>query len=161
MEELMVNRLIKCFRGKDTHVDPLKALKGLDAADARNEPAQGIHSIWANLYHIVFWYNIALDAVRGIDTDWKSLQGKDWLTPEEMKDDSKWTELVASFGQSIEEAKKVLETSDVSQSMPSWGGMSVVEAMLIIAQHNSYHIGQIVITRQLMGRWPPPENAES
>ena len=92
MEEKMVNRLISSFRGKDTHVDPLKALKGLSAVDARSEPTQGVHSIWLNLYHIVFWHKITLDAVRGTETDWKSIQGKDWLTPEEMKDDSKWSQ---------------------------------------------------------------------
>ncbi|MFX0063096.1 MAG: DinB family protein [Candidatus Hermodarchaeota archaeon] len=161
MEKIMVNRLINGFRGKDTHVDALKALKGLSAADARNEPSQGIHSIWANLYHILFWHNITRDAVRGAEIDWKSIQGKDWPIPEEMKDDSKWSELVATFEQSIEEAKEILEMSDLSQSIPSWGGMSIAEAMFIIAQHNSYHIGQIVITRQLMGKWPPPKNAES
>ena len=25
-----------------------------------------------------------------------------------------------------------------------------------IASHNSYHLGQIVLVRQLLGAWPPP-----
>ncbi|MFX1251138.1 MAG: hypothetical protein ACFFCZ_05990 [Promethearchaeota archaeon] len=42
-----------------------------------------------------------------------------------MNDDSRWSELVVTFEQSVEEAKGILETSDLSQPVPFWGGMSI------------------------------------
>ncbi|MFX0090990.1 MAG: DinB family protein [Candidatus Hodarchaeota archaeon] len=151
------NTLINCFRGTSAHVDSLKALKELSAAEARKRPAPAIHSIWENVYHMIFWHNVVFDSIRGKKIDLKSTQGKDWPTSEELEDDSKWSDLVASFKQTMDEAKEIVESEDLSKKVSIWGEFSVEEYIRVIAQHNSYHIGQIVVLRQLMGKWPPPE----
>ena len=38
---------------------------------------------------------------------------------------------------------------------------SVREEFLMIQGHNSYHLGQIVVLRQLLGAWPPPHGGQS
>jgi hypothetical protein len=32
-------------------------------------------------------------------------------------------------------------------------------ALVHVANHNAHHLGQIVLLRQLMGRWPPPSGS--
>lgn len=35
-------------------------------------------------------------------------------------------------------------------------GKSPLEMLIAVAAHNSYHAGQAVVLRQLLGMWPPP-----
>jgi len=36
-----------------------------------------------------------------------------------------------------------------------WGdGQTLLREALLIADHNAYHIGQLVLVRQLLGIWP-------
>jgi hypothetical protein len=36
------------------------------------------------------------------------------------------------------------------------GKQSRLEMLSAIASHNSYYIGQAVVLRQILGKWPPP-----
>ena len=35
------------------------------------------------------------------------------------------------------------------------------EGLAIVAQHNSYHLGQIVMLRRVLGAWPPPAGGDT
>ena len=35
---------------------------------------------------------------------------------------------------------------------------SVFKLLLVLLQHNSYHIGQLVMVRKFLGDWPPSED---
>ncbi len=146
--------LIHGLHAKHTHVDPIKALQGLTANEARQEVAPGVHSVWTNLYHLVFWQDVTLDAIRGKTIDWENLKNKDWLPSSKMTSDEAWEQLKERFMKGLAEAKSLLEIEDLSKPIETWGGAPVVQAMIVLLQHNSYHIGQIVTTRQAMGKWP-------
>ena len=64
----MIERLEKSIkmglRGKHIHIDPVKAVQGLTAETARMIPEKGNYSCWHYLYHIVFWQDLMLGALR-------------------------------------------------------------------------------------------------
>jgi uncharacterized damage-inducible protein DinB len=33
---------------------------------------------------------------------------------------------------------------------------TVGEALVHVSTHNSYHLGQVIVLRQMLGAWPPP-----
>ncbi|HUB52846.1 MAG TPA: hypothetical protein VL986_11885, partial [Terracidiphilus sp.] len=39
--------------------------------------------------------------------------------------------------------------------------MTVLEQLENLAAHNAYHLGRIVLLRQLLGAWPPPSGGDS
>jgi uncharacterized damage-inducible protein DinB len=39
------------------------------------------------------------------------------------------------------------------------GSYTVGDALVHVAQHNSHHLGQVILLRQLMERWPPPSGS--
>jgi uncharacterized damage-inducible protein DinB len=43
--------------------------------------------------------------------------------------------------------------------LPAMASYTVADAMMHLAQHNAHHLGQIVILRQALGAWPPPEGS--
>lgn len=157
MEDILVKIIKDSFMGKNTHYNTLEALRGLSAKDARAKPSPETRSIWETLYHIVFWHNIILELIQGAEVDWKALQGKDWPKPDKMNVDSEWDVLCRAFAIAIDQAKDLLEKEPLIKPTPGWTDGTVVKAMMVLAQHNSYHIGQIVTTRRLLGKWPPPK----
>lgn len=159
MKKWIQEALIQGFHGKNTHADVLQVLKGLTAKDARYVPQKGIHSIWSHLFHMVFWYRISVQAIEGETIDWQTYdtKGKEWPDQLEMQKDANWNALVTTFTEFLGNAKTILETKDLAKPVKSFGDMTIGRTMLVLAQHNSYHIGQIVLLRKLQGNWPPPK----
>ncbi len=154
MDNLISNIIADGLLGKFTHIHPLKALEGINAADAQREPAPGVHSIWENLYHILFWHNLIMKTIHDADVDWKAAQGKDWPSTNKL-DDKEWNKQITAFRKSLKEAQEKMEKEDLSKPIPSFQEKPIAQLLLILAQHNSYHIGQIVAARQQLGKWPP------
>ena len=43
---------------------------------------------------------------------------------------------------------------DLFASVPNGTGQTYLREVLLVADHDAYHIGQIVLVRQLLGIWP-------
>ena len=43
---------------------------------------------------------------------------------------------------------------DLTARIPHGEGHSYLREILLVADHNAYHLGQIVETRKLLGAWP-------
>jgi len=42
---------------------------------------------------------------------------------------------------------------DLSAKIPHGSGQTVLRELLLVADHTAYHVGQIVLIRQLLGIW--------
>jgi len=160
MKEIIPETIKRCLRGRDAHIAPLKALKGLTPEMARKRPSPNAHSCWELLYHIVLWQDVCLDAVRGNNVDWEAAQKKEWPSQKMMSDDTQWGKLVSKFEKGLKEASQLVEQVDLAKPIPAWGGAPTLQVLMVVVQHNSYHIGQIVATRIALGYWPPPKESE-
>lgn len=47
--------------------------------------------------------------------------------------------------------------TDLFASIPWGGGQTVFHETCLIIDHNSYHLGEIVTVRRLLGAWPSPK----
>jgi uncharacterized damage-inducible protein DinB len=47
------------------------------------------------------------------------------------------------------------DVQDLYDTVPSHDDHTILRELLLVADHNAYHIGQIVTTRRLLGCWPP------
>jgi hypothetical protein len=44
--------------------------------------------------------------------------------------------------------------TDLLAPIPSASGQTILREVLLLADHNSYHLGQLVLVRRLLGSWP-------
>jgi hypothetical protein len=44
--------------------------------------------------------------------------------------------------------------TDLLAPIPGGSGQTILREALLIADHNSYHLGQLVLVRRLLGCWP-------
>ena len=46
------------------------------------------------------------------------------------------------------------ESTDLFAAIPHGDGQTILREALLVAAHNSYHIGEMVLVRRLLGAWP-------
>lgn len=130
-------------------------LGGLTLEGVGKRPANGVHSVYEELFHAVGWQRSMLTSAKG----GALTEPTDWPPTPEPPDDAAWTALVADFLAGNEEAAKVGEqTERLEELLPE--GRTVRERLELLAVHNAYHLGKIVSARQFLGVWsPPPDDA--
>ncbi|MFX0152748.1 MAG: DinB family protein [Candidatus Hodarchaeota archaeon] len=155
MKVQLIEAMINSLHVKTAHIKPNKAVEGLTPSNARSKPEGEYHSCWDLLHHIVVWQEGILRGIKGEKVDWKDIgEHHDWPTSELMSDDSNFINLVKKFKNGLKEAEEIAKTVDWYKEMPSWRGASIIEAFIVLLQHNSYHLGQLVAVRKILGDWP-------
>jgi hypothetical protein len=44
--------------------------------------------------------------------------------------------------------------TDLFAAIPHGDGQTILREALLVADHNAYHLGQLVVVRRLLGCWP-------
>ena len=67
-----------------------------------------------------------------------------------------WTESIAAYTRSREELKQLArDVKDLTASVPTGKKThTYLRAILLTADHTSYHVGQLVAVRRALGIWP-------
>ena len=155
MLETMTKALKFSLTGKHIHVDPLKAVENLTPKMAAKLPANGEHSCWHILHHIVFWQDLMLEALRrNKEVNWPKDNKQSWAA-DISSDEKDWNDLVNRFKSGLDEALKMTDDIESQEELPAWPKVPAYQALMVFGQHNAYHIGEIVATRQALGFWPP------
>ena len=71
--------------------------------------------------------------------------------------DAAWTESVRQFRSDLQAMKDLVSdpATDLHAEIPHGGGQTYLREALLVADHNAYHLGQLVTVRRLLGAWPP------
>jgi uncharacterized damage-inducible protein DinB len=157
MDDTVLRRnLVELLRGGHAHVALEKALKGLDPELRTRRPKRLAHSVWELFEHI----RIAQEDILRytLDPAWKS---PEWpagywpANPRRVEDDA-WSDRVRRFGTDLDEAIRLVRDKklDLTAEIPHGEGRTYLRQVLLIADHNAYHIGQIVDVRRALGDWP-------
>ncbi len=151
----VIKMILNGLKGKNTHLPPKKAIEGLTPEIAKMIPENEYHSCWEMLHHIVVWQEAIFEGIKGKEVDWQAIsENNNWPTSDHLADDSNYLNLVNKFEQGLLHTEELAKTTDLDKSMPSWGNAPVLQAFFVLLQHNSYHLGQIVSVRKILGNWP-------
>ena len=68
---------------------------------------------------------------------------------------SAWTKSVQQFRKDLKEMEELVKNAKTDLYAPlPWGdGQTVLREALLVADHNAYHLGQLVTLRRLLGAW--------
>jgi len=141
----------------------VRALRDL-APELRGRcPAPGLHSIWEELEHVRLAQEDILRYT--LDAGWKSpaFPTGYWPAPESVPTEAEWEASLAGFRRDLEDTCALARDAarDLTAPIPHGEGRTYLRQVLLIADHNAYHLGQIVLTQKLLGAWrakKAPEN---
>ncbi len=157
-----MNELQRVLVGDAAAAAPADITAGLTEELAHRKPAGSPRSIYEELWHIAFWLQISLDWIAGEPTPYPESAADGFPTVLDMERES-WAALRERFLQGIDKAARAAgEASRLEQTVhcPSIPGqperlMTIREQLENLGGHNAYHLGRIVLLRQLLGSWPP------
>jgi uncharacterized damage-inducible protein DinB len=144
------------LRGGSAHASPKDALAKLDPERRNVRPAEGMHSVWEELEHI----RIAQEDILRytLDPNWQSPDWPSGYWPESVAEvtDEMWDESVRRFNADLDELLSLAANDqiDLTAEIAHGEGRTYLRQLLLAADHNAYHFGQIVQTRKLLGDWP-------
>jgi uncharacterized damage-inducible protein DinB len=150
--------LIRVLDWEDAHVGFDKAVKGIPV-DMRGARAAGFeHSPWQLLEHI----RIAQDDILAFCLNAGYQHSMKWPDDYWPKDPAPpstkaWTDSLASCVRAREELKRLVrERQDLTEKVPTGkDNQTYLRAILLVADHNAYHVGQLVAVRRALGVWNP------
>jgi hypothetical protein len=66
-----------------------------------------------------------------------------------------WDASVAAFRRDLAEMEKLVKASskNLFAPIPHGDGQTLLREALLVADHNAYHIGQLILLRRLLGAW--------
>jgi hypothetical protein len=78
-----------------------------------------------------------------------------WVAENDQPQQDQWQQSLWQIKADRESFIRLLKDpeTDLFQHLPQGTGQNILREALLIADHNAYHIGQIVILRRLLGIW--------
>ena len=147
--------LVELLRGGNAYVTAEKALAAVKAELRNARAAEGLHSVWEELEHIRIAQQDIVQYT--LDAAWKSPKWPDgyWPARTGTVTDEMWSASVAGFFADLEKVIALVEDSsiDLTSKIPHGEGQTYLREVLLVADHNAYHLGQIVQTRKALGDW--------
>lgn len=71
-------------------------------------------------------------------------------------DEAAWDQSIATFRAELKEMQDLVdnESTDLFARIPHGTGQTILREAMLVADHNAYHLGQLVVARRLLGAWP-------
>ena len=148
--------LIYLLKGGGAHVNFDEAVKGIPINLRDKKPAGILHSPWMLLEHmrIAQWDILEFSRhPKHVSPHWP--EGY-WPRISARPSATAWNASVKNFRKDLE-AMQALVTNpqtDLFARIPWGDGQTILREALLVADHNAYHLGQLVDVRRLLGIWP-------
>jgi len=157
MSETALRELLgRMLAWEDAHVGFESAVDGIPPELRGTQPAGAPHSPWQILEHLRRAQTDILDFC--VNAEYQELEwpADYWPPSPEPPEPGSWDESVAAFKSDRRALQKLAAdpATDLSARIAHGSGQTILRELMLIADHNAYHIGQLVLVRQLLGIWP-------
>ena len=157
-DQSLRDHLVDLLKARGAHLDFDKSIEGLPA-DLRGARAQDLpHTPWQLLEHLRIAQWDILDYSRNPDYEKRKWPDDYWPETAAPPDDQAWDRSVEQVRRDLKAMEDLVADpkTDLFAKIP-WGkGHTILREALLVADHNAYHVGQMVTLRQALGAWQPP-----
>jgi hypothetical protein len=151
--KILIEELIKLLNGGSAHAGFDDAIKGLPK-EARGIKLDKLpYSIWQLVEHIRIAQWDMLEFSKSEKHESPAWPGEYWVKETAPADEAAWERSIKQIGDDRDEFIKLLNKVDIYKAIPHGDGQSILREALQIADHNAYHIAEIIIIRRLLGVW--------
>lgn len=161
---MMRDQIAHALNWGEAHADFDRAVAGL-APELRGRRADGLpHSAWELLEHLRISQRDLLDFATNPDYESKSWPDDYWPPSPTPPSALAWDESVAAFIRDRTALQKLVRNKRIKldSKIPhaKKASQTYLRDVLLVLDHNAYHVGELVALRQLLGAWPPAKNAK-
>ncbi len=148
--------LVDLLKGGNAHARFDEVIAGISPRLRGQKPRGFPHSPWMLLEHmrIAQWDILEFSRNKNhVSPDWP--RGY-WPRSEAPPSSAAWNASIKRFRKGLKAMQSLVANpkTDLCARIP-WGeGQTILREALLVADHNAYHLGQLVDVRRLLGAWP-------
>ena|SRR5579862_4320967 len=155
MNDPVREQVVALLSGGNAHVAFDQAVKDFPARLRGIKPDGAEHTAWQLLEHmrLAQWDILEFSrSAKHVSPEWP--EGY-WPETEKPPNSDAWDKSIASFKKDLKAMQKLVENpkTDLYAKIPHGTGQNILREALLVADHNAYHLGQVVLLRRLLGGW--------
>ncbi len=148
-------QIVSLLRGEHAHMSFSDMVKNFPAEHYNTKPTNVSYSFWHLLEHLRITQHDVLDFMKNPKYTYIKWPDAYWPKPDALAREKEWKKTVNGFLKDLSdlEAMALDSALDLYAKIP-WGeGQTNYREFIVVGNHNSYHIGEFAILRQVMKVW--------
>ncbi len=155
-ETLIRGQLVNLLTKQQAHMGLEDAVKNFPAKDFNTRPPNVDYTFWHLLEHLRICQWDILDYCR--NPNYKNIEWpRDyWPAKDATTDAAGWQHTLDQFNADLDELVALVNDpkTDLYAPIPhGYDGHTILREILVVADHNAYHIGEFAILRQVVNNW--------
>jgi Mn-containing catalase len=146
--------LLFLLAGGGAHLDFDKAVAKLPKKFRGAKPANVPHTPWRLLEHMRLAQNDILDFCTNPKYHEKSWP-QDYWPKSDAPSEAEWEKSIDDFRRDLKRMQELVKHTgtDLFAKIPWGDGQTYLREALLVADHNAYHLGELVLVRRALGTW--------
>jgi DinB superfamily len=150
--EQLRQQLVDAMLGHQAHIDFDSAIKDFPPAMRGIKPPDAPHTAWQLLEHMRIAQNDILEFSRNPQHKSPRWPDEYWPETEAPPDEQAWSKSVGSFRKDADAMTQLVQNPqiDLFQPFAHGEGQTLLREALLVASHNSYHLGQLMFLKKTL-----------
>jgi hypothetical protein len=155
-DKALREHLVYLLKGGGAHVHFMDAVEGFPEAKRGAFIAELPHTGWQLLEHCRIAQWDILEFSRNPKHVSPGFPEGYWPKTPGPPDAAAWDKSVEAFQRDLDEMIGLVKSlkTDLCAKITHGGGQTILREALLLADHNAYHLGQLVDLRRALGAWP-------
>jgi DinB superfamily len=147
--------LLDLLRGRNAHADFDSVMADFPSRLRGVKPPGAPYTGWQLLEHMRIAQSDILEFSRNAKHKSPPWPEGYWPKTEAPPSAASWNNSLRSFRADLKAMAKLVadKKTDLFARIPHGSGQTILREALLIGDHNSYHLGQILLLRRLLGAW--------
>ena len=152
-DKALREHLLYLLKGDGAHANFEAAVKDIPANLQGKTPKGADHSPWQVLEHLRIAQWDILEFIRNPKHVSPDFPDGYWPSAEAPPNEKAWDESADAFRADLRAMEGLVNnrSTDLLAPIPHGHGKTVLREVLLLADHTSYHLGQLVLLRRLLG----------
>ena len=154
-DQAVREQVLYLLDGGGAHLTFDKAIAGLPVKLRGKRPRGLPHSPWKLLEHMRIAQWDILEFCRDAQHQSPEFPEGYWPKGDSPPGPQDWTKCIAAFRADLQAMRDLVAnpSTDLYEKIPHGSGQTILREALLVADHNAYHLGQLVVVRRLLGAW--------
>src|SRR5205085_12567723 len=154
-DQALGRHLVELLDGGNAHVTFDEATADIPPSLRGARPERLPHSPWRLLEHLRIAQWDILEFSRNAKHVSPEFPDGYWPKKPAPADATAWTKSVQSFRADLKAMVALAENEsvDLLARIPHGEGQTILREVMVLADHNAYHLGELLLLRRLLGAW--------
>lgn len=154
-QRTLPEHLVELLKGGQAHVEFDGVVEDWPVDLQGKKPKGAAHSGWEVLEHMRIAQWDILEFTRNPKHVSPDFPGGYWPKTQGPPEKNAWKKSVNAFRTDLKAMIKIVqsESTDLYSPLAHGDGQTVLREALVLADHNAYHLGELVLLRRLLGAW--------